>query len=50
MVVQAERSRPPTAPTETDFQWVDNDIIHILDHDTLVQYAITTRDAYFRLH
>ena len=50
MIVQAERSRPPTTPTETDLQWVDSDIIHILDHDTLVQYDIMVHDAYFQLH
>ena len=50
MVVQEERRRAPTAPTEPKLQWVSTDIINIIDHDTVLQYAIMARDAYFRLH
>ena len=50
MVVQAERARPPTAPTDPKLQWVDDDVICLLNPQTLAEYAITARDAYFRLH
>ena len=47
MVVHAERSRAPTAPTEPKLKLVDDDIICLLDHDTVVQYTITARNACF---
>ena len=50
MVVHAERCRAPTPPTEPELQWVANDVLNIIDHDTVIQYAIMARDAYFRLH
>ena len=50
MVVQAERVRPATAPTNPELKWVDDDVIRLLDPQTLAEYAITARDAYFRLH
>ena len=50
MVVQAESRRAPTAPTEPELQWVDDDVLNLLDHDSMLQYAIMARDAYFRLH
>ena len=50
MAVQAERGRAPTAPTDPELRWVDDDFIHLLDPHTLAEYAITARDAYFRLH
>ena len=36
MVVQEERSRASTAPTETKLQWVDDDVLKILDHDSML--------------
>ena len=50
MVVHAERRRAPTAPAEPELQWVDDDVLNLLDHDSMLQYAIMVRDAYFRLH
>ena len=50
MAVQAERGRAPTAPTNPELRWVDDDVIHLLDPHTLAEYAITACDAYFRLH
>ena len=50
MAVQAERGRAPTAPIYPELRWVDDDVIHLLDPHTLEEYAITARDAYFRLH
>ena len=50
MAVQAERHRAPSAPIEPELRWVDNDALCQLDHDTLWTYAITVRDAYYRLH
>ena len=50
MVVLEERGRAPTARTEPKLQWVDDDIIPLLNHDTVLQYAIIAHDAYFRLH
>jgi len=49
MVVQAERARPPTAPTDPELRWLDDDVIRLLNPQTLAEYAITARDAYFRL-
>ena len=49
MVVQEERARPPTAPTYPELRWLDDDVIYLLDPQTLVKYAIIARDAYFRL-
>ena len=31
MAVQEERARPPTAPTDPELQWVDDDVICLLD-------------------
>lgn len=50
MAVQAERARPPTAPTDPELRWLDDDVIRLLDPQTLAEYAITARDAYFWLH
>ena len=50
MVAQAERGRAPTAPTDPEIQWLGDDVIRLLDSQTLAEYAITARDAYFRLH
>ena len=50
MAVQVERARAPTTPTDPELRWVDDDVIHLLDPHTLAEYAITARDAYFRLH
>ena len=50
MVVQSERRRAPTAPAELELHWVDNDVLNLLDHDSMLQYAIMAHDAYFRLH
>ena len=49
MAVQAERARPPTTPIDPELKWVDDDVIRLLDPQTLAEYAITARDAYFRL-
>ena len=49
MAVQEERARPPTAPTDPELKWVDDDVICLLDPHTLAEYAIIARDAYFRL-
>ena len=51
MDMQEERSREPIGPIYLELQWVgDEYIICLLDHDTVVQYYITTHDAYFQLH
>ena len=50
MAVQEERHRAPAAPPEHELQWVVDDVLNILDHDTVLQYAIMARDAYFGLH
>ena len=50
MAVQAERARAPTAPTDPELRWVEDDVICLLDPHTLAEYAIIARDAYFRLH
>ena len=50
MVVQAERRREPNALAEPELQWVTDDVLNILDHDTVPQYAIMAHDAYFGLH
>ena len=49
MAVQEERARPPTAHADPELKWVDDDVIHLLDPQTLAEYAITAHDAYFRL-
>ena len=36
MVVQKERQRTLTSPTNPQLQWVDDEIICILDHDTVL--------------
>ena len=36
MVVQVDRRRAPTAPTEPELQWVADDILCIFYHDTLL--------------
>ena len=36
MVVQAERRRVPTAPAELELQWMDDDVLNILDHDSML--------------
>ena len=48
--VHAERHRAPTTLAEPEIQWVTNDFLNVLDHDTLLHYAIMARDAYFGLH
>ena len=50
MAVQEERRRAPTTPAYPELQWVADDVLNILDHDTMLQYAIMVHDAYFRLH
>ena len=45
MAVQAKRRRAPTAPAEPELQWVVDDVLNILDHDTVLSYAIMARDA-----
>ena len=35
-VLQAERSRAPIAPAKPELQWVSNDVLNILDHDTVM--------------
>ena len=50
MVVQAEKRIAPTAPADPELQWVADDVLNILDHDTVLQYVIMARDAYYRLH
>ena len=50
MDVQEERRRAPTALAEIELQWVADDVLNILDHNTLLQYAIMACDAYFGLH
>ena len=50
MVVQEESRRAPTTPVEPELQWVDDDVLNLLDHESMLQYAIMARDAYFRLH
>ena len=47
MAMQAERHRAPTAPAEPEIQWVTDDVLNVLDHNTLMHYAIMARDAYF---
>ena len=47
MAVQAERARPPTAPTDPELKWVDDDVIRLLDPQTLAEYAITAHVANF---
>ena len=49
MAVQAERVKTPTTPTDPELKWVDDDVICLLDPQTLAEYAITARDAYFLL-
>ena len=36
MVMQEERCREPIAPTDPELQWLDDDILHILDHETVL--------------
>ena len=36
MAVHAERRIAPTAPTDPELQWVANDVLNILDHDTML--------------
>ena len=50
MVMQTEIRRAPTTPAEPELQWVADDVLNILDHKTLLQYAFMARDAYFGLH
>ena len=50
MAVQEERRRAPTAPIETELQWVDDDVLNLLDHNSMLQYAIMAHGAYFILH
>ena len=50
MAMQEERCIAPTAPAYPELQWVSNDFINIIDHNTVLQYSMMACDAYFRLH
>ena len=50
MVVQEERHREPTAPMEPKLQWVIYDVLNIIDHNTMPEYAIMARHEYFGLN
>ena len=50
IAMEEERRRAPTTHAELELQWVANDVLNILDHDTMLQYVIMAPDAYFRLH
>ena len=47
---QTERRRAPSAPVEPELRWLDDDALRQLGPDDIVRYAITARDAYYRLH
>ena len=50
MAVQEERHKEPTAPMEPKLQWVVNNFLNIIDHNTMLEYAIMARHEYFGLH
>ena len=43
-------SLAPIAPVEHELQWMTDDVINIIYHDTLLQYVIMAHDAYFGPH
>ena len=50
MAVQEERHREPTAPMEPKLQWVIYDVLNIIDHNTMLEYAIMAHHEYFGLY
>lgn len=47
---KASRPPPPPAPAQPEIEWVDDDLLRILDSKAIQGYAQLARDAYFRLY